>query len=266
MRGVTSGVHRHASRGDHDPSYRSADICHVTGHSSWRVLRGTAPTFAAVVLSLVAILGTATCLGLVYETLPDLLPVRFRWDGRAIGWQYRTWARVLMPAFVQVGLFAALGAVSALLLFRSGPEPHEEPPDVVAARTGAEAVMLMAVTWIGFQAYAAFALVRMWTTGGSRLGNGYTALEGVCILLTLAIGLRARTQLGRPDAPAYVAAHWRLGQQLYCNRDDPALFVPTRTGGRWTLNFGRPAAVILLGGILAFGLVAPTLLLALALR
>jgi len=44
------------------------------------------------------------------------------------------------------------------------------------------------------------------------------------------------------------------------------LFVPTRDGRRWTLNFGRPAAAILLGGILIVGVVAPTVMLALTLR
>ena len=63
----------------------------------------------------------------------------------------------------------------------------------------------------------------------------------------------------------YVASHWRLGQ-LYKNPADPALFVPTRDGRRWTLNFGRPVAGALLGLVLALGVLGPTVLLALALR
>jgi uncharacterized membrane protein len=54
--------------------------------------------------------------------------------------------------------------------------------------------------------------------------------------------------------------------QLYKNPDDPALFVPTRDGRRWTLNFGRPVAAALLGVVLAIGIVGPTAILGLLLR
>ena len=66
-------------------------------------------------------------------------------------------------------------------------------------------------------------------------------------------------------ARAFVAGHWRFGQ-LYKNAEDPALFVPTRTGSRWTLNFGRPVAVVLLGLILLVGIIAPTVIMGLLLR
>jgi uncharacterized membrane protein len=216
------------------------------------------------VFSVIAILCTATYLVWMYPSLPELLPVRFRWDGRTVGWQFRTLPRVLMPVFVQLGLLGTFGAVSALLLHRAVNE-LSRAPDVVAARTASEAVMLMAATWVGFQAYAGLALVRLWMGGRASLGVGYTALEGVCLVITIGVGVRARSRLGRPDPRPYVATHWRLGE-LYCNGGDPALFVPTKRGGRWTLNFGRPAAVVLLAGVLVVGIVAPTLLLALALR
>lgn len=218
----------------------------------------------AVFLSLLLILGTLAFLAWTYASLPDLLPVRFRWDGRPIGWQFRTLPRVLMPVFVQVGLFATFGAVGALLLYRADGDPALTP-DGQAARDAAEAVMLMATTWIGFQAYAAFALVRLWTSDRSSLGVGYTLLELMGFAVTLAVGLRARRRLGHPHPLPYVESHWRLGE-LYCNGGNPALFVPTRRGGRWTLNFGRPTAVLLLGGVLVAGIVMPTLMLALALR
>jgi uncharacterized membrane protein len=53
---------------------------------------------------------------------------------------------------------------------------------------------------------------------------------------------------------------------LYKNPLDPALFVPTRDGLHWTLNFGRPVAAVLIGVLLAVGLVGPVLILALLLR
>src|SRR5262249_2723077 len=115
------------------------------------------------------------------------------------------------------------------------------------------------------QSYTAFALVRLWSGVGSTLGRGYTALEVLAVVATVVVMVRAQKRLSRPEPLPYVPSHWRLGR-LYCNVDDPALFVPTRDGRRWTLNFGRPAAAILLGIILIVGIVAPTVMIALTLR
>jgi uncharacterized membrane protein len=53
---------------------------------------------------------------------------------------------------------------------------------------------------------------------------------------------------------------------LYKNREDPALFAPTRDGTRWTLNFGRPFAAALMGTVLLLGIVLPVVILVLLLR
>lgn len=219
----------------------------------------------AVLMSGLAILCTAGYLGWRYSSLPDLLPVHFRWDGLANGWQYRTLPRVLMPVVVQLGLATALGGVSALLLYRGQGDPDTDTPDAAAARTAAEAVFLIAAIWIAFQAYAAAAIVRLWAGGLPTLGRGYTVMELLCLALTVAVGARAQTRLGHPTPLPYEAEHWRYGH-LYCNSRHPALFVPTRDGRRWTLNFGRPVAVVLLGSVLVLGLVLPPTILALALR
>jgi uncharacterized membrane protein len=52
---------------------------------------------------------------------------------------------------------------------------------------------------------------------------------------------------------------WRL-RQLYFNPADPSLFVPTRTGAGWTLNFGRPLAILLLAVTLLIGIGGPFVL------
>jgi uncharacterized membrane protein len=230
-----------------------------------RFLHESALTRHAVRASVLAMLGTAGYLIWRYPLLPELLPVHFRWDGRPNGWQFRTIPRVLLPLFVQLGIFSTGAAIGTLLLSRKDASTAHGMPDARAAVTATEAVMLMCATWVGFQAYAAYALTGLWSDGGSTLGIGYTAFELMGIVVTGIVGVRAQAHLAQPEPLPYIAAHWRLGQ-LYCNADHPALFVPTRDGGRWTLNFGRPAAVILLGGILGIGVVAPTLMLALALR
>jgi len=210
------------------------------------------------------IIATAMFLLLEYPSLPDLLPVHFNRNGTPNGWQYRTLPRVLIPVGVQVMLAGLFSSVAGLLLSRPHGEHDKDAPDVRAAAAAAEAVVLMAAVWVTFQGYAAFSLVRLWVTHRASLPF-YNLGEIVGGVASLAIAVRAQRRLGRPAPRPFVAAHWRLGQ-LYKNAEDPALFVPTRDGRRWTLNFGRPVAGALLGLILVAGVLGPTVLIALALR
>jgi len=224
----------------------------------------TPATRAAVLTMGLIIMATALFLLLEYPSLPDLLPVHFDRNGSANGWQYRTLPRVLIPVGVQVMLAVLFAGVAALLLSRPHGAQEADAPDVRAAAAAAEAVVLLAAVWVLFQGYAAFSLTRLWVTHRSSLPF-YNLGEIAGGAASLAIAVRAQRRLGRPAPRPFVAAHWRLGQ-LYKNADDPALFVPTRDGRRWTLNFGRPVAGALLGLILVVGVLGPTVLLALALR
>ena len=232
-----------------------------------RIGNGVEPTRvtrAAAVALLLVIAATATLLLIAYPSLPDLLPVHFSRRGAPDGWQYRTLARVLIPVGVQVMLAMILGTVAALLLSRPHGELDRDAPEVRAAAAAAEAVVLLALIWVVFQGYAAFSLAQLWVNDRASLPF-YNLAEIASGILSVVVAVRAHRRLGRPEPRPFVAAHWRLGQ-LYKNADDPALFVPTRDGRRWTLNFGRPVAGALLGVVLVVGVLGPTALLALALR
>jgi uncharacterized membrane protein len=225
----------------------------------------TPATRVAIALVAGIILGSSTFLLGRYSSLPGLLPVHFQRNGFPNGWQYKTFARVMLPVFVQIALAVTFGAVGGLLLSRSHGTQDADAPDVKAAAAAAEAVILIALIWVAFQGYAGWALAQMWSAGRAGLGIWYSYLEVLGLVLTGVVAVRSHFRLGRPPARPFVAAHWRFGQ-LYKNPDDPALFVPTRNGLRWTLNFGRPIAAALLGFILFVGIIAPTIILGLALR
>jgi len=227
-----------------------------------RTVSPTPLSRGAAFAMLLVISATALWLLLQYRSLPDLLPVHF--NGVPNGWQYRTLPRVLIPVGVQLVLAVVFTAVAGLLLSRPHGDRDAEAPDVRAAAAAAEAVLLLALIWVVFQGYAAFTLVRLWVTDRATLPL-YNLGEAVGVVASLAVAVRAHRHLGRPEPRPFVANHWRLGQ-LYKNAEDPALFVPTRDGRRWTLNFGRPVAGALLGLILVLGVLAPTMLIALALR
>jgi uncharacterized membrane protein len=247
----------------------------VISRSPIRFVRPTLLTRLAIGGTLATIAFSVAFLAAAYPLLPSLLPVhfgpvsfgrvRFGSGQDANGWQYKTYARVFMPVLVQAALALIFGGVGTLLMWRSHSEDDKTTADVVAASTAAEAVALVAFIWVAFQAYAGVALAMMWHSGRARFGGPYTAITAAGVVLSIVVGWRAQKRLGRPAARAFVAEHWRFGQ-LYSNAADPALFVPTRTGSRWTLNFGRPVAVVLLGIVLTVGIVAPTFIMGLLLR
>jgi uncharacterized membrane protein len=232
--------------------------------SAWLV-RPSRLTRIAIAASVAIIAWSLAFLLARYPRLPWLLPVHFKADGYPNGWQYKTYWRVLMPVFVQLALTLILAAIGVLLLSRPHGEHDENAPDVRAAVAAAEAVALFALIWVAFQGYVALALTLMWQTERVGLGPWYTYLELTGIVLTIVVSIRAHANLGRPTPRPFVPEHWRYGQ-LYKNPDDPALFVPTRNGARWTLNFGRPVAAALMGVVLAIGIVAPAVILGLLLR
>jgi uncharacterized membrane protein len=247
----------------------------VTSPPRIRLVHPTVLTQLAVAATLATVAFSISFLAAQYRSLPLLLPVHFgpvafgqfhfgRGDG-ANGWQYKTYARVFMPVLVQMALALIFGGVGLLLLARSHHETDKNAADVVAASVAAEAVALVAFIWVAFQAYAGVALVMMWHSGRARLGGPYTIITAVGVALSIVVAVRAQKRLGRPAARTFVADHWRFGH-LYKNGDDPALFVPTRIGSRWTLNFGRPVAVLLLALVLTLGIVAPTVIMGLLLR
>jgi len=74
----------------------------------------------------------------------------------------------------------------------------------------------------------------------------------IVVLLTGQSGSRVR--LGKKSDGEVIRRdddkYWKWGV-YYVNRDDPALFVEKRFGVGFTINFGRPAAILLLVGLIA---------------
>jgi uncharacterized membrane protein len=230
-----------------------------------RLVRPSHLTKVAIAASIATMTWSAAFLLVFYPQLPWLLPVHFKANGFPNGWQYKTYWRVLMPVFVQLALTLILAAVGTLLLSRPHGEHDEHAPDVKAAAVAAEAVALLALIWVAFQGYVAVALTLMWRAERAGFGPLYAYLELTGVVLTVIVSMRAHARVGRPAPRPFVPEHWRYGQ-LYKNADDPALFVPTRNGAHWTLNFGRPIAVALMGVMLVIGMVGPAVILGLLLR
>jgi uncharacterized membrane protein len=205
---------------------------------------------------------TATYLGVIYSTLPRALPVRYM-RGEPIFFQVKSPIVVMLPALVQLALLLTFGALAVLLLWRARPGAGatDDDGDGIRMRVAVEGIALLGAVWITVQAIGAARLIALWQGGRGGFGTVYN----VTLLTSLAISalvvwrtvrvLRQQPQSASEADPAM----WRF-THLYFNPQDPALFVPTRRGGGWTLNFGRPLAIVLIAAVLMVGVGGPYLL------
>jgi uncharacterized membrane protein len=125
----------------------------------------------------------------------------------------------------------------------------------------AEAISLLSAIWVTFQGLLAVRLIMMWQLMCCGLGSIYYQTLVVCIVLSAIIGVRAAVYLEYPK-PAIRKTedvHWRF-RGIYINRQDPSLFVPLRSGPGWTVNFGRPQAIVFLGLVVAVSIWVPILI------
>ena len=130
----------------------------------------------------------------------------------------------------------------------------------------AEAISLLAAIWVTFQSVAALRILWLWQWWQGTLGDAYLQSLVLAIVLSVIVGIRAAVNLryANPTSRQTADAHWRMAG-LYVNPSDPALFVPLRNGVGWTVNLGRPRAVMFLLLFVAFGIGIPIVLLRLLL-
>ena len=226
----------------------------------------TRPTLATILgagATVASVAGTAGFLVGRYPLLPLFVPVHLTDEGLPDRWQGTTYTLVLMPVWVQLVLALVFGAIAVILLWRA-----VLPDDAHAVRlaaedsermlVAAEAVVLLSAIWVSFQALGAAELVRLWQRGWGGYRRIYgQALVGA-IVASVVVGVRAIATLGGAARPreSDASPHWRC-RHLYFNPKDPALFVPARHGLGWTVNFGRPRAILLMAVVLAIGIGAP---------
>lgn len=221
-------------------------------------------------LTLASVTGTAGFLLGRYDLLPNGLAVQWT-DDRPEIFMHKTVGAVFMPLWTQLILAAVIGSVAMLLLYRAQPDASTPAgangetgehglEDRIRMLHGAEAISLLGLIWIAFQAVTAWSVTELWLNLGGGMGWAYNVGLVTSIVLSIVVGGRAALKIGRPKA-RHTEDHrmWRL-KALYFNPADPALFVPARYGYGLTLNFGRPIAIAIMLGILMAGLGGPFLL------
>lgn len=221
----------------------------------------TLPTRVAGLTSVAVMLLTFSYLQAMYPRIPLLIPLRFE-HGEPLIFGTKTASLVFLPAVLQLSMAVVFTAIVVLLLWRTTSDATADAPaaDIARMRHAAEAVALLGLVWIAFQAAGAWRLVTLWQRGYGGLGEAYVAAIVTAVAASVVVMARAMLRV-RQEAtgamPDRVSA-WRLGH--YVDRDHPALFVHRRSGHGPTVNFGRPVAILLLVMALGAGLGGPVYL------
>lgn len=225
--------------------------------------RWTPPTiltlWAAGFAGIVTI-ATAFYLTSIYESLPIGLAVQ-QVVGELFIYQVKSPSVVMLPFTVQASLLTIFGALVLLLLWsptlRAVDEDRAEA-DRKRMSVAAEGIALLATIWITMQAFGAVRLIMLWRGALGSFGDVYSMALLAAVLSSILVMTRTIRQVGRQrrvERPLDPSV-WRL-RELYFNPADPALFVPTRTGAGWTLNFGRPIAIGIMAVTLIVGIGGP---------
>lgn len=227
------------------------------------IYRPTFLTLLGVGTTIAAISGTTGYILGRAASIPSVLAVHFDDQGIADRFVRASYAIILVPVWIQLTLAIVFGAIGGVLLYRakktrSAIENEVSRQERERMLMTAEAISLLAAIWVTFQGLLAVRLIMMWQLACCGLGGIYYQSLVVCIVLSAVVGVRAAVYLQHPKPVVRKTedAHWRF-PGVYVNRQDPALFVPLRNGLGWTINFGRPQAIVFLGLVVFFSIWAP---------
>lgn len=231
-----------------------------------RIYRPTSLTVFGVATIIASISGTVGYIIGRAPALPRVLPIHFDHEGAGDRFVQASYLIALVPVWIQLTLAIVFGAIAAVLLYRTQPRRHAVEDKMIRQERErmlmtAEAISLLAAIWVSFQGLLAVRLIIMWQAMCCGLGTIYYQALFVCVVLTVIVGIRAAVYLQYPKPVVRPTddTHWKF-RGLYFNRQDPALFVPLRSGMGWTLNFGRPQAIVFLGVFLFVSIFAPLII------
>lgn len=227
------------------------------------IYRPTSLTLLAAAVTIAAISGTTGYILGRAGSVPPLLPVHFDDQGIADRFVPASYTIILVPVWIQLSLAIVFGSIAGVLLYRTHKTRSAVENEVIRQERErmlmtAEAISLLAAIWVTFQGLLAIRLIMMWQLMCCGLGSVYYQSLVVCIVLSAIVAIRAAVylQYPKPVVRETEDAHWRF-PGIYVNRKDPALFVPLRDRPGWTINLGRPQAIVFIGLVVIVSIWAP---------
>lgn len=214
-----------------------------------------------------AVLGAAALyLQTHWENIPERFPVHWGIDGRPNGWSTRSVGGVYGPMLIGFCVCAVLEILSYGIAHWTRQVSTGEPAEKSEARfRNTQIAVVTAVQYLIAFTFASvpFLALRANPNESPAIGPFLLVVVGlVAVLFFILIRTgQGGANLARTGEESDILAQqpigdrtpdqcWRAGM-FYVNPNDPAVLVEKRFGIGYTLNFGRPAAWLLMAFILA---------------
>lgn len=212
----------------------------------------------------------------VYDRIPDMIPMHWNALGEVDRWAKKSYKSILMipimQCFITIVMFFSFKIIgwSKQQISASNPEISKEQNRVFRYRWSIYMIVMailinLFVTFLnlnGLQVIKSnskvmrvFPLVFVVIISIGSLMMGLKTGQG---------GSRIKLENREGDKSNLIDRdddrYWKLGNSIYINKDDPALFVEKRFGIGWTMNFGRNECIIITIVFLAIIILMPLLL------
>jgi|GEM_PF-760340 len=233
----------------HDPNLVSDSITVELGADAEKDKK----TFSGAwfLLLMVPIAISVVLIAVFYPSMPDTIATHYNAAGAADAWQAKSAGVLVFPITMQVVLAAVFFLIG--IFMRNAPSAVKGSP---GAAPGYGAFRRFLNGWLigfGLLVQANFIIIILLYAGwGMDMGAWITVflaltIASVAILFAAFFRMRQRG----PEGKVYDDdSRWKAGM-FYYNPSDPSIFVEKRTGIGQTLNFGHPAAWVIIGAIAA---------------
>ena len=196
----------------------------------------------------------------LYPSTPDLVPTHIDFAGNVNQWTPKGPALIAFPLLVEV-FMAACFIFSHWMTIRSKKDVDPARPAISAYAYGAFAraeCILLLVSGSVLTAVLGIVMILMMTETLSMLVTvvliivATLVFVGAMIAFSVVYGQSGSRLVKRLEESSDIIAdndeHWKAGI-FYWNKDDASLILPKRFGVGWTMNWARPAAWVIVGGI-----------------
>ncbi len=241
----------------------------------------SAPALAWYVGGTVVLMAAVVVGALVYDTLPDPVPVHWNAGGVANGYAPKGIWSVFGPVLLGFAMIVLLYLLAIAIRRTPVRSVASDTPDTAARIAIAQGSLMQGLLGqIAFLLSLEFAAIAItsWLAPGSQtlILVSTIVLPALLLAVVLVFLLRYRSASMRAragDATAGASGtrrtadapdddrYWKAGS-IYVNRSDPALMVPKRFGVGWTINMGHPAGIAI--GIVTLVLIVGVIVLAIA--
>lgn len=198
---------------------------------------------------------------LLYENIPEKVPMQTDINGNITRYAQKSERIVLFAPLLQAVMSLVFGFIYWTMQ-KTPPVIDPEAPEITSKQN-----TRFRYRWSAFVVFGGIILLLVFmslqlsitnvisleTAGIIPLVGAGGLVVGAIILSVISGQSGSRIRVGKQADGKVIHRdddkYWKWGS-FYVNKDDPALFVEKRFGVGFTVNFGRPAAVLIFVGVL----------------